>query len=44
MHSNIKYLCGRGVVAMAWAGFQFVGSISGLKSERKVSLKLIDND
>ena len=37
MHSNIKYLCGWGAVGIAWARFQLVDSISGLKSGRGVS-------
>ena len=32
IHSNIKHLYGWSAVGMAWARFQLVDSISGLKS------------
>ena len=37
VHSNIKYLCVLGAVGIAWARFQLVDSISGLKSGRGIS-------
>ena len=36
MHSNINYLCAWGAVGIAWARFQLVDSIYGLKSKRGV--------
>ena len=37
MHSNIKHLFGWGTAEIAWARFQLVNSIYGLKSGRGVS-------
>ena len=36
MHSNNNDLCGWGAVALAWARFQLVDFIDGLKSWRGV--------